>query len=881
MNLFPPILESQRESLPMGNPASGQIFEIPFTMPLATVLSEIKHVQVIIRRQANMESWVSQDRSSYSAPVGGRLVDNGITKFISPDREVLYMSRDAIRDKNVAGDYTMGLHPTNTALDKELGLYYLVIPRSGLAGAFQAGDSPADLGETYTIQIRFGTATLFNNATDFASWRITQTNDMAFGEWSNTQRMFVHGGFTLTTNIKPSPIGGLNWSYVPKSNDPLSQVRITYSWSTPDDDAYGNMYRAKNLDFESHDGTGARAAGDIDLGVMRFAQITVGLTLTTINNTIISKVIVIPAFTFSNTTPVFNGYLRQQEVTGAEIDDGVLAIALGWNQTTTTRLMYYNVYRVNLRTLETILLTNITPSEMGVATATRFDTVIKDYSVEMGEEFVYYCAAFNSGGVYQYSLIWDGNLTPNNWKPHLYPGYGRQMNFEGNTFLTTKWGQLRLQGNVQVSGFQRQTSDQFTTTIGGEYPFYSRSAQFNYRTLSLQTLISMNFDPTNTFLRFRTQLASVGMVAAINGVESRFQDSLQAITNWFNTESAKAGADIPALTIERNRRVALALDEYYAGLENVYRGVSPTTGEPFADLPNGPLWMTGQLWQRQNQDRERLILRDTELFSNYQFSNSVARYRDTFDADNETLMRSDDASMGLIRGATTRFADRKLRDATHVLDSGRTSDIIYAERKFRDAVMVWLSDGQPKLFRSETEGNMIVMLSGISFTPFNKSRQLYSLSCTVTEVAEYNLSNLILYGLVPVKFEPTILPTNDIIFGDLDNSFTKVYVSPTDKVYPSAVKGYVNTIPSLTQVFTVNNPTTQTLTGVSAFLRTGTHFQISTALTPTTIGFNGKATVSVRPKSGLAPGAYADKLVIDGVGGVGLEIPISFKVTET
>ncbi|DAY91910.1 MAG TPA: hypothetical protein [Caudoviricetes sp.] len=31
--------------------------------------------------------------------------------------------------------------------------------------------------------------------------------------------------------------------------------------------------------------------------------------------------------------------------------------------------------------------------------------------------------------------------------------------------------------------------------------------------------------------------------------------------------------------------------------------------------------------------------------------------------------------------------------------------------------MEWLSDGKPKLFRSETEGNMIVMITAVTFTP--------------------------------------------------------------------------------------------------------------------------------------------------------------------
>lgn len=79
-----------------------------------------------------------------------------------------------------------------------------------------------------------------------------------------------------------------------------------------------------------------------------------------------------------------------------------------------------------------------------------------------------------------------------------------------------------------------------------------------------------------------------------------------------------------------------------------------------------------------------------------------------------------------------------------------TDQAVYVERKYREKVMEWLSNGEPKLFRSETEGNMIVMLSGVSFTPYDKSyRMVYSMSATVTEIAEYNGDNLLEYNLIP------------------------------------------------------------------------------------------------------------------------------------
>ena len=77
---------------------------------------------------------------------------------------------------------------------------------------------------------------------------------------------------------------------------------------------------------------------------------------------------------------------------------------------------------------------------------------------------------------------------------------------------------------------------------------------------------------------------------------------------------------------------------------------------------------------------------------------------------------------------------------------------MYAERKFREEVYKWLTNGQPKLFRSPTEGNYIVRLMNVSLTsPEDKlSRLLYSFSATGYEIQEptaENLKNLIFRGL--------------------------------------------------------------------------------------------------------------------------------------
>jgi hypothetical protein len=70
------------------------------------------------------------------------------------------------------------------------------------------------------------------------------------------------------------------------------------------------------------------------------------------------------------------------------------------------------------------------------------------------------------------------------------------------------------------------------------------------------------------------------------------------------------------------------------------------------------------------------------------------------------------------------------------------------ERQAREIAINFLTNNSIKLFRSPTEGNMIVYLSGVSFTP-NKQlgRNVYDFSCTVTEVCEYNMENIKRYNL--------------------------------------------------------------------------------------------------------------------------------------
>ena len=76
------------------------------------------------------------------------------------------------------------------------------------------------------------------------------------------------------------------------------------------------------------------------------------------------------------------------------------------------------------------------------------------------------------------------------------------------------------------------------------------------------------------------------------------------------------------------------------------------------------------------------------------------------------------------------------------------NDFVY-EKKFRDAVMQFLMDGKVKLFRSATEGNYLVRLTDVSFTPNQQlGRMIWTFSATANEVADNTIDNYYKYNIL-------------------------------------------------------------------------------------------------------------------------------------
>lgn len=121
------------------------------------------------------------------------------------------------------------------------------------------------------------------------------------------------------------------------------------------------------------------------------------------------------------------------------------------------------------------------------------------------------------------------------------------------------------------------------------------------------------------------------------------------------------------------------------------------------------------------------------------------------------------------------------------------------EKHFKDAVMDFITDGKPKVFKSPTEGLMIVKLTNISFTP-NKilGRRVVDFSATVNEFAEVTEENLERYGLESdLEFTYYVLEANGS--GENENYFVTPFVSE-NKVIEGNVDYYLKLVEKVVKI---------------------------------------------------------------------------------
>lgn len=713
--LFPPVLESRAPSFPFYSTNTDSHFlEIRFQMPTVVPRDEIKHLQVSIK----------------SAATGASAVDSSV----APDRATLFIAADSVyfsREVN--------------------GNYLIRIPYWCFRGGFPAKNN------TYLVQVRFGANRLWANAgsgldksgfANFAAWRQAATTQVPslFGEWSNIQKAYCYGSATHSINFNFNDfVPEVEWFYSTDGDDPIEQVKILYQYHTL------NGIETKTEVFNGQYNDDNEFSLRVKLNVAPVDNIVVSIEAVTKNNTIWGDTTTINSILgdYSSLSVYGDGKIKDVEMSAPEKEDGAISKSIEIPPGLDGKALF-SVYRINTLSLSCIKIID----KQSILLGETFS--FKDYTVEMGEDYQYViCAVIDDKVTY---LLND--LRPFGTKN---PGYARLMRMD-SAYLTTRQHQLRLQGNLQITNFKRNTQDAFTTTIGGQFPFYSRASKMNYRSFSISAVVSINFDPTSTFLR----LDAVGKIALGDVLTFDQYNRLIEMSPGLIPFFTQDGVD------ETNRPS--------------WRFTGPPLGsrmsiEDCVNLVNrcaSNLTLNGLWWDDGNTSQ--LYIQDRDIFFNDELSLSRRRMGVKKDQSmsridilkDENSIRPDVQeelnfeARGLekeLQGPKTVYDQYLYRQSGLNYGVLQTDEQIFIERKFREKVMQWLGDGKPKLFRSETEGNMIVMLSNVSFSPLDKTgRMVYSMNATATEIAEFNTENLLEYNLVPSEIRSVYIENSEYGF---------------------------------------------------------------------------------------------------------------------
>ena len=130
------------------------------------------------------------------------------------------------------------------------------------------------------------------------------------------------------------------------------------------------------------------------------------------------------------------------------------------------------------------------------------------------------------------------------------------------------------------------------------------------------------------------------------------------------------------------------------------------------------------------------------------------------------------------------------------------NDYIY-EREFRNKVYDFLYKHDVKLFRSTTEGNILIKLMDIDFQPVESlGRRLYSFTATAVEIDDATLSNYNKYNIQTIgNYETYVAYEHPILgqsYGTYDINDGNIITSIISNKYKKfSKKGYVNQVDNL------------------------------------------------------------------------------------
>lgn len=132
-------------------------------------------------------------------------------------------------------------------------------------------------------------------------------------------------------------------------------------------------------------------------------------------------------------------------------------------------------------------------------------------------------------------------------------------------------------------------------------------------------------------------------------------------------------------------------------------------------------------------------------------------------------------------------------------------DYVY-EREFREQVYAFLYKHNVKLFRSTTEGNILIKLMNIDFQPIQSlGRRLYSFTATAVEVDQATTANYDKYNIQSIGTYQNLILYEHTVFGQISGDFSAtdgnlLQSKISSKYEKSTNSGFINKVNDLKSI---------------------------------------------------------------------------------
>ena len=260
--------------------------------------------------------------------------------------------------------------------------------------------------------------------------------------------------------------------------------------------------------------------------------------------------------------------------------------------------------------------------------------------------------------------------------------------------------QLKIRFNPKVASFKTNLLESKIDTIGSKYPFIFKNGNVDYKEFPISGLISRIMDEQGLFLE-------------------------DANEQKMNLHRNRPDQFVP-ISFPLNASEYIKESKYKTNYTTYYVEV------PYID-DKGSLTTTLKKW------------------TEYLLENNIPVKRHGYWSYCSDLFLNHVHNMYALSGFSN--VNKNIMDESHfLLNTNLTSLNMQKERDFKLEVFNWLTNGEPKLFKSPSEGNYLVRLMNVSLTPEEKlGRMLHNFSCTAYEVDTLTYDTLVQYNIINVN----------------------------------------------------------------------------------------------------------------------------------